>query len=151
MKMKSFFYLFVFSLVLLIACKKDKYTTEPQIKFKSISPSQAVKGQIISFTCSFTDDEGDIQDSIIYVFKRFSTVPTVDTFRIKLNPAKIPVGRLGDIDLKFSYGEFPADNSAAFINLETVDTQVSFGLIMRDRAGHRSNYAESGKITLKKL
>ena len=150
MKMKVFLSLAVLVLIF-AACKKDKFTTEPQIKFKSISPSVAVKGNIISFTSSFTDEEGDIQDSIIYVFKRFAAIPTIDTFKLKLNPDKIPVGRQGDILIRFSYGEFPADNSATFINLESADIQVSFGLIIRDRAGHRSNYVESDKITLKKL
>lgn len=151
MKMKVFILSLPVLIFFIAGCNKEKFTTEPQIKFKSISPTEVIKGRIISFTSSFTDDEGDIQDSIIYVFKRFATIPTIDTFKIKLDPDKIPDGRLGDITIRFSYGEFTQDNSAAFINLETADTEVSFGLIIRDRAGHRSNYVESNKITLKKL
>ena len=151
MKMKVFILSLPVLIFFIAGCNKDKFTTEPQIKFKSISPSAVIKTNIISFTSSFTDEEGDIQDSIIYVFKRFAAIPTIDTFKLKLDPEKIPDGRQGDITIRFSYGEFTQDNSAAFINLETADTEVSFGLIIRDRAGHRSNYVESNKITLKKL
>jgi|GEM_PF-218805 hypothetical protein len=151
MKMKTLTLTLSVLVLIFAACKKDKFTTEPQIKFKSISPSEAIKGNIISFTSSFTDEEGDIQDSIIYVIKRFATIPTIDTFKLKLNPEGIPDGRQGDISIRFSYGEFSQDNTATFLNLETVDTQVSFGLLITDRAGHRSNYVESDKITLKKL
>ncbi len=153
MKIKFLLSLLTFYVFLFAACKKEKYTTEPQIKFKSISPSVAVKTNIISFICSFTDQEGDIQDSVLYVFKRFNgaVALTIDTVRLKLNPDAIPIGRLGEIELRFSYGELLSDNSAAFLSLESVDREVSFGLIIRDKAAHRSNYVESGRITLKKL
>ena len=150
MKLKFLLSLLTLYVFLFAACKKEKYTTEPQIKFKSISPSVAVKTNIISFICSFTDQEGDIQDSVLYVFKRFNGAVTLpfDTVRLKLNPDVIPIGRLGEIELRFSYGELLSDNSAAFLSLETVDREVSFGLIIRDKAAHRSNYVESRRITL---
>ncbi len=154
MKLKFLLSLLTFYVFLFAACKKEKYTTEPQIKFKSISPSQVVKTNIISFICSFTDQEGDIQDSVLYVFKRYNgavALLPIDTVRLKLNPDAIPIGRLGEIELRFSYGELLSDNSAAFLSLESVDREVSFGLIIRDKAAHRSNYVESGRITLKKL
>jgi hypothetical protein len=37
-----------------------------------------------------------------------------------------------------------------FLNQETVDREVAFGLILQDKGGNKSNYAESGRITLKK-
>ena len=45
------------------ACKKDKYTTAPQIKFKSISPTDVVGGIGVAapvLTISIADAEGDI-------------------------------------------------------------------------------------------
>jgi hypothetical protein len=45
------------------ACKKDKYTTEPQIKFKSISPTTVVGGTNVPapiLKINITDAEGDI-------------------------------------------------------------------------------------------
>lgn len=133
------------------ACTKDKFTTVPQVKAKTIKPGIVIKGQVITFTSSFTDDEGDVQDSVLIVFKRFNsgTPLTNDTFRLKLDPGQIPKARQGDITVKFGYGELIPETY--FINLETIDREASFGIIIRDNAGNRSNYAESDKIILKKL
>jgi hypothetical protein len=101
---------------------------------------------------SFTDDEGDIQDSVLLVLKRFNSsggIFTLDTLRLQMNPDEIPVARQGDINIKFGYGELIT--GTFFLNLETVDREASFGLIIRDKAGHRSNYVESDKIILRKL
>lgn len=150
--MKSFLLILFAATIVLIACKKDKFTTEPQLKFKSVSPSSAVKNNIINFIVSFTDDEGDIQDSVLLVLKRFNSsggIFTLDTLRLQMNPDEIPVARQGDINIKFGYGELIT--GTFFLNLETVDREASFGLIIRDKAGHRSNYVESDKIILRKL
>ena len=152
MKMKIVALLLGFSVLLFMACKKDKFTTEPQLKYKSISPSSVIKGNIINLNVSFTDDEGDIQDSVILAYKRYNStggILTLDTFRLKMDPEGIPVARDGDLNVKFGYGEFIT--GTFFLNLEAVDREVSFGLILRDKAGHRSNYVESDKVTLKKL
>ena len=58
-------YSLLFTLVILFftACKKDKFTTTPQIKFKSISPTVVVGGLGVPdpvITISITDAEGDL-------------------------------------------------------------------------------------------
>ena len=57
-------YTLILSIVILVftACKKDKFTTAPQLKFKSISPTVIVGGlgadPVLTF--NITDAEGDI-------------------------------------------------------------------------------------------
>ena len=54
---------FAFLLLAFTACKKDKFSTEPQIKFKSVDPNVAstLIGSVIpAITFSITDKEGDI-------------------------------------------------------------------------------------------
>jgi hypothetical protein len=54
---------FTIAIFLLCACKKDKYTTAPQIKFKSISPDAITSGTFSAdpvLTISVTDAEGDL-------------------------------------------------------------------------------------------
>ena len=46
------------------ACKKDTYTTKPQISIKSINHTTIVQGDVSLFEISFTDKEGDIQDTL---------------------------------------------------------------------------------------
>jgi hypothetical protein len=137
-------------LAVFFACKKEKFTTAPQVKIKSITPNVVVKGNLITVTASFTDDEGDIQDSVILVFKRYngSTTLTTDTTKIFIGKLGVPNTRSGEIDVLISYGEIIA--GALFLNTESVDREASYGIILKDKGGNRSNYAESKKITLKK-
>ncbi len=55
--------LFAFLLLAFTACKKDKFSTEPQIKFESVNPNVAsiqIGSRIPEITFSITDKEGDI-------------------------------------------------------------------------------------------
>lgn len=49
--------------LLFIGCKKDKFTTAPQLEYKSVNTTVLNQGQILRFTLGFTDEEGDV-DSI---------------------------------------------------------------------------------------
>ena len=136
-----------------IACNKDKYTTEPQVKFKEISPDVVNRGNIVKFTCSFTDEEGDV-DSIYIVQKWYTgsgTVTFIDTLKNnRYESTTAPISRSGDISVM---GEYLTQNSGykpypwAATNRDTIAT---LGLLLIDKAGNRSNYAESDKIVLKR-
>ncbi len=58
-------FLFLFATIILTSCKKDKFTTAPQISFKSVNPDTWKKGistpgtgPVLSLT--LTDAEGDL-------------------------------------------------------------------------------------------
>ncbi len=55
---------FAAACLFLAACKKDKFTTAPQIKYKSISPTSVSSGVVGAappvLTLSITDSEGDL-------------------------------------------------------------------------------------------
>ncbi len=87
--------------ILFIACKKDKYTTVPQIVFKSIKPNAAYSNvpvkqqQIPVLTISVTDAEGDLgfkslKDTSYIVVKNLLTgkidsliLPDIQTSAVK--------------------------------------------------------------------
>lgn len=48
----------------LAACGKDKYTTKPQLKYKSVNTRQLNRNQTLTFTLEVTDAQGDLQDTI---------------------------------------------------------------------------------------
>src|SRR5687768_11994560 len=65
-------YTVLFSIIILflLSCKKDKYTTIPQLKYKSVNTKTLSPGQTITFTLTFTDAEGDfVPDSALWVQK----------------------------------------------------------------------------------
>lgn len=148
--MKNFF-VFCALAVTLIACTKNKFKTQPQIEIKSLSPSQVYKGTIFNFKAIVRDKEGDLKDSVLLVRKRFngSNLLTVDTIRYSLKKFAFPAKPEIEINAQFSYGELR--DGTIFENLENTDTNLAIGIVITDQAGHRSDYAESGKIVLKKL
>lgn len=135
----------------LLACSKDKFKTEPQVDIKSFGPSEVHKGELFTLRAEVTDKEGDVQDSVLLVRKRYNgaTALPADTLRYSIREFNSPVKSKVEISAVFSYGEL-RDNYI-FENLETKDTDITMGILVTDKAGHRSNYAESGKIVLKKL
>ena len=144
--------LFFSSLIMIavLACSKDKFTTEPQVKVKSIAPNPVNFGNIIKVNASFTDDEGNL-DSVLIVYKYYNGItPTrIDTFRYTVGELNIPVKtRQADILIQFAYGK----NIEGYKTLgsSAKDTTASFGLLLVDATKKRSNYSESDKVRLKK-
>lgn len=135
----------------LFACSKDKFKTEPQVEIKSFGPDQVRKGEIFSMRAVVRDKEGDVQDSVLLVRKRWTgtTLLSQDTIRYHIDDFDFPATDEIEIQFLFSYGELK--EGYIFTNLENQDRNFSVGIIVRDKAGHRSNYAESDKIVLKKL
>ena len=135
------------------ACNKDKYTTEPQVKFKEISPDIVSRGNIVKFTCSFTDEEGDV-DSIFIVQKWYTgsgTVTFIDTLKNNTyESTTAPISRSGDISLMLEYITANSGYKTYPWTPSNRDTTATLGMLLIDKAGNRSNYAESDKIILKK-
>jgi hypothetical protein len=73
-----------------VSCGKDKYTTVPQLKFKSVSPDRVGSGVIIGseaiplITLSVTDSEGDLgfktAKDTSYIYIRNLLINRVDSF-----------------------------------------------------------------------
>ena len=139
-------------IVAILSCNKDKFTTEPQVNVKSISPSTVFRGDIIELKGKFTDDEGDL-DSILIVYKWYAgtTVTRKDTFRYATSSLSLPdKTRQGDILVQFSYGQIIQPYKLLANSPVVKDTTSTLGLLLIDKAGHRSGYSESDKIRLKK-
>lgn len=138
--------------IVVIACNKDKFTTEPIVKVKSISPGTVNSGDVIVLKSKFTDDEGDL-DSVYVVYKWYNgnTVVKNDTFRYPVSIMNVPAKlREADMDVTFEYNTNNNPDLRPLSGVSIRDTTASFGLVLVDKASHRSNYSESDKIRLKK-
>lgn len=139
--------------VAIAACSKDKFKTVPQVTIESFGPQEVRKGQIIQLRVTVTDKEGDLQDSIIIVRKRFNGTTLLSTdssIRSSLAALGVPVKQKIEIQYFLPYGELLA-NYKEFQNLESVDRNFKMGIIVRDKEGNRSEYVETEAIVLKKL
>lgn len=149
--MKVLVFLLILISFTIFSCKKDKYTTEPQVTVKSISPGEVTLGNILAIDAKFTDDEGDI-DSVLMVLKYYAgdSATLIDTSRFSLGTLGLPSKiRQGDMTVQFDYGTNNSGYPILPYSPVPKDTTSSFGLILVDKANHRSNYSESGKIRLK--
>ncbi len=142
---------FLIVVMAVFACSKDKFKTEPQVEIKSLAPSEVRKGELFSLRAIVRDKEGDLQDSVLLVRKRFAgnTQLTVDTLRYDISNFTFPDKNVIEVTAVFSYGELR--DGYIFANLESQDRDFAVGIIVRDKAGHRSEYVESEKIVLKQL
>ena len=137
-----------------LACSKDKFKTEPQVEIKSFGPDEVNNKQTFSLRAIVRDKEGDLKDSVIFYRKRFvgNTLLSQDSFiRYSLQTFAFQPTSEIEVQINFSYGE---DRSPTYIfqNLESgSDKQLVVGMVIKDQAGHRSEYVESKRITLKKF
>lgn len=136
---------------LLVGCDKDKFTTEPQVKIRDISPSEVFQNNVVRLRGSFTDEEGDV-DSVLVVYKWYNDILVTrkDTFRYSTDNLGVPAKlREGDIFVELAYGQVDG-----YIPLGGTpvakDTSVTLGLVLKDKANNRSEYKESDRIRFRK-
>jgi hypothetical protein len=138
----------------LASCDKDKFETVPQIDIKEFGPNEVVKGQLIELRAIVSDKEGDIQDSLYLIKKRFNASTnfelTSDTIRYYIGTLGAPIRQENEVLIRLLYGE-QRPEIAPIQNLESVDRGFRLGLIVVDKEGNRSPYVESDRIVLKAL
>ncbi|HEY4148128.1 MAG TPA: hypothetical protein VGM41_04335 [Chitinophagaceae bacterium] len=145
--------LLVFGLVLLIACNKDKYQSTPQIKIKSINPTIVPNGGTLDVTLSFTDKEGDVDDTV-WVWKTRLNQTVVPTIRdsLKYKIPDFPNHSSGDISVSLDYQSVLSAINPPNIPGSTPPTPQPDTLVLKfvvsDRAGHKSDTATTGTIVV---
>ena len=140
----------------LTACEKNKFETVPQVTIKSFGPDVVRKGELFELVAEVTDKEGDLQDSVLLLRKRFTNgtipVPTRndDSTYLDLRDFRFPNKPSIELRILFAYGEqIPG---TFFYNIqESVDRGVTYTLIVSDRAKNKSKSVETRMITLKKV
>lgn len=147
----SLFVLGVFA-VAMIACNKDKFTTEPQVTVKSITPETVFNGDVINLKAKYTDLEGDLDSAyIVYQWYNNTAIVQSDTFRYPFSILNIPSNlKEADMEVTFEYNTNNNPNLVPISGVSLRDTTATFGLVLIDKAGNRSNYSESTPIRLKK-
>ena len=150
--MKNISVLFL-AVIALVSCDKDKFKTQPQVEIKSFGPSVIPNKGTFALRAIVRDKEGDLKDTITFYRKYFNgaTMVKQDSFlKYNLDNFGFPKNDEIEVQLLFSYGE---DRSPTYLlqNTEVAgDRELAIGIVVKDKAGNRSEYVESGKILLKK-
>ena len=139
-------YTIIFSIFLLFVfgCKKDKFTTAPQIKYESTNTKELHPGETLLITLSFTDAEGDVTDTIFIqkvvrpcpAFPRGGFIDSTHT----LPP--FPSGRNQSGEIIITYDYFSLDPQC-----NRNDTAI-FKFVLRDKAKNKSDTATSEPIVI---
>ncbi len=140
-------YTFLFSILVLLSlsCNKDKFSSTPSLKFKSVSTTSLRNQQLVQFNLSFTDAEGDLTDSIFVqeieprcALSNFSTLYPLPVFPTTKN-------QKGDLTVTFGY------NVSGYSSISPKCTQndtAVFRFVLRDKANHASDTVSSPPIIL---
>lgn len=139
----------------LFSCKKDKFTTAPQIEFVDIKPNFAPEGLtsiqdnlIPKLIFNITDAEGDFgtdspEDSS-WIFIKHSLTSELDSMRFP-NLQRAPKNNF-DAEVSASLFRF-LDCNPAGPSLAGVDT-VFYQVYVKDAAGNKSNVFTTSKPVL---
>jgi len=150
--MKLRYLLLLAGIVFAVACNKDKFTTTPQVKIKSISPKNVFTGDIINVVGNYTDQEGDL-DSVFVIYKWFNGATEIlplDTLRYSYDDIGVPLKtKEAEIILRLQYNNSDPNGISKLPGLVR-DTSAAFGIILLDKMKNRSDYAESEKIRIHK-
>jgi hypothetical protein len=152
--MKKILSLFFLAL-LVLACSKNKFKTEPQVEIKSFGPEVVTVGGTFALSAIVRDKEGDLQDTLILFEKRYDTtnvlLTTDSTKKYKLRDLGV-TSKNSELEVNFRYSYGPQILTPTYYTYasEFRNTRFAVGIVIKDNAGHRSEYVESGKILLKK-
>ena len=140
-------YTFLFSILVLfsLSCKKDKFSSTPSLKFKSVNTTSLHNQQLLQFNLSFTDAEGDLTDSIFVrevvpncALSNFTALYPLPAFPTTKN-------QKGDLTVTFGY------NVSGYSSISPKCTQndtAVFRFVLRDKANHASDTVSSPPIIL---
>jgi hypothetical protein len=133
-------------------CKKDTYTTKPQISLKDSYNKTLRAGDILLFQVNFTDAEGDIQDTL-WVQKISRICPTTPGAQfISKNrvPDFTPTSNLkGIIEIGYAYNSNSGGYSAIAGCSNKNDT-CYFKFWLKDKGNNVSDTISSANIVLLK-
>ena len=128
-------------------CKKDEPITseEPSIELESVSSTNVLEGDPLTFRIKYTDGNGDLGENNPDVHNLFLTDNRVNVtyeYRIQeLAPENSSIIIQGHLDVEL--------NSTAITNGSNSES-VTYSLYVVDRAGNHSNTVTSESITIHK-
>ena len=137
----------IISVIVIIACNKDKFQTRPTIRIKSINTKVLTAGSNndLIINLEYTDKQGDLgKDTLVSIKNRLNRRPVppvskkVDTL-YNIIP-DFPNQSKGDLEIRFTY------SNLAEVNAEN-DT-IIFKFIAKDRGGNTSDTISTDKIII---
>lgn len=127
------------TLVLLVACGKDKFESKPRLEFKDYNSKEIFKGQTLRIRLNYFDKEGDLNTgNFLGIRVRLNKLPPpidlADTFRYNL--PQFPPKDQGEITYELNWDFLKEDKNPPPLGQN--DT-VQFKFAVTDLAGNKSD------------
>jgi hypothetical protein len=132
--------------LLIIGCSKDKFTTKPQLKFKSVNTNVLDVDQIIRFTLSFTDAEGDVDS--IFIRKITPNCASTIFKDDRSLPIDFKVTNGKEADFIVSYGHRVQNFPAVGDPLCNFNDTCTFRFVIMDKAKNLSDTVYSETVVI---
>ncbi len=132
-----------------LGCKKDTYNTTPQLTYKSVNTKQLYPDQILKFTLTVTDAEGDIIDTM-YV-QKVSLNCAASNFSERDPLPVFPVSKNLKSDVVISYAN--GINNTGYTTVASrcnFNDSCYFRFMIKDKANHKSDTVRSETIVILK-
>jgi hypothetical protein len=140
-----------FVIVLLaVTCKKDEYSSTPQITLKEVNSTTISQGDVVTFTINFTDAEGDLQDTM-WIQRVSKICPTVVSTVYKYKVPDFPAEKYlkGTLEVNFAYNVVSQDYPT-ITGCGTKNDTSYFRFWVRDKAKNVSDTIKSQNIAFLK-
>lgn len=145
-------YSLLFSLLFLflLSCNKNKFSTTPTLKFKSVNTTTLHRGETITFRLTFTDAEGDLTgDSALFVQEKVLNCNNSGSgFKQPYPLPSFPTTKNQDGEIVVSYGyDVNSGQNLKDPKCSKNDTAV-FKFALRDKGGHVSDTVVTDKVVV---
>lgn len=144
------------SLILFVACSKDKFQDAPSVTIKSVSPTQVPLQSSVIMELEFTDKQGD-PDTVYLIKKRLNSVqvPVLNNFYLPFKLPEFPDKTKGDIKITLTYNEYlvtaqQARNQPGAPNDKEPDTLV-FDIVIKDKSGNVGDTVTTDQIVVERF
>jgi hypothetical protein len=137
-------------IVIFVACDKGKFETKPTLKVESLSTDFVRKSEDLDVTFSFTDKEGDVNDTLFVSRTRLNKRGIVTRPTIPYQIPDFPNSSKGEIVLRLSYasgltlGISPLSIPGQAGKFEPDTLLMRF--ILKDKANNKSDTATANVI-----
>jgi hypothetical protein len=149
--MKAKIVFLVSVIIISIACNKGKYTTAPQLYFKSVNNTVLSSGQNnLEFTLNFTDKEGDIDSLFIKRVSKVCPNDFLNDYVEKIPNFTYTSNQKGDIYVNFSYNNIDSNKINISSCISNKNDTSSFRFCLKDKAGNYSDTLVSPQIVFLK-
>jgi hypothetical protein len=153
--MKTKLVVFLAIAFIVYSCSKDKFQTKPQLEVKEVSNFFIPINGSTKVTLQFTDQEGDIDDSI-WVKKQRLNLRVVQTFldSLRFKVPEFPNNKKGELELVLSHASMVSalnpPNIPGTIPPQKESDTISVKMAIRDKAGNASDSVTVGTFVIQR-